>query len=157
VLKAAALLPLLATLATGPVQSQASSDSATAVAAIRAALADWVAAANRDDWKAAARVWAPDLEGWYPGQPDDTYAREMERLAHPKPARGRTRYAVNVVEVMVSGPMAVVRDIWHFTTIPRPGDSTVSIVRSYEVWRRQPDNHWKIARWISAPEPPQSR
>lgn len=156
-LKAAALLPLFMTLATGSLQSQASTDSATAVRAIRAALADWVAAANRDDWKAAARVWAPDLEGWYPGQPDDTYAREMERLAHPRPARATTRYAVNVVEVMVSGSMAVVRDIWRFTTSPGPGDSTVSIVRGFEVWRRQPDNQWKIARWISAPEPSPSR
>jgi ketosteroid isomerase-like protein len=157
VLKAAALLPLLVTLATGSVQSQGSTDSAEAVAAIRTALVDWVAAANREDWKTAARVWAPDLVGWYPGQPDDTYAREMERLAHPKPARTRTHYAVNVVEVMVSGPMAVVRDIWRFTTFPNPGDSAISIVRGYEVWKRQRDNQWKIARWISAPEPPQSR
>jgi ketosteroid isomerase-like protein len=71
---------------------------------------------------------------------------EMERLAHPRPARAPTRYAVNVVEVMVSGPMAVVRDIWRFTTSPRPGDSTVSIVRGFEVWQRQPDHQWKIAR-----------
>jgi ketosteroid isomerase-like protein len=157
VLKAAALVPLLVTLATASVQSQTPTDSATAASTIRAALADWVAAANRNDWKAAARVWAPDLVGWYPGQPDDTYTREMERLAHSKPARTRTHYAVDVIEVMVSGPMAVVRDIWRFTSFPSPGDSTVAIVRSYEVWRRQPDNQWKIARWISAPEPPQSR
>jgi ketosteroid isomerase-like protein len=128
-----------------------------AVTAIRAALADWVAAANRDDWKAAARVWAPDLVGWYPGQPDDTYAREMERLAHPNPARTRTHYSVDVVEVMVSGPMAVVRDIWRFTTFPSPRASTTAIVRSYEVWKRQADNQSKIARWISAPEPSQSQ
>jgi ketosteroid isomerase-like protein len=156
VLKAAILLPLVVTLATGPVQSQVSTDSAAAVSTIRTALADWVAAANRQDWKAASRIWAPDLVGWYPGQPDDTYAREMERLTHPKPAGARTRYAVNVVEVMVSGPMAVVRDIWRFTTFPRQGDSTSAVVRSYEVWRKQPDNQWKIARWISAPDPTQS-
>jgi ketosteroid isomerase-like protein len=153
VLKAAALLPLLITLARGSVQSQTSTDSATAVKSIRAALADWVDAANREDWKAAARIWAPDLVGWYPGQPDDTYAREMQRLAHPKPGRARTHYAVNVVEVMVSGPMAVVRDIWRFTTFPGSADSTVTIVRGYEVWTRQPDHQWKISRWISAPEP----
>jgi hypothetical protein len=28
----------------------------------------------------------------------------------------------------------------------------VAVVRSFEVWRRQPDRTWKIARWISAPE-----
>jgi ketosteroid isomerase-like protein len=156
-LRVAALVPLLAIMAARPVHSQGATDSVAAVRAIRAALAQWVAAANREDWKTAARVWAPDLVGWYPGQPDDTYAREMDRLAHPNPARGRTRFQVNVVEVMVSGPMAVVRDIWRFTTVPDSGDSTVSIVRSYEVWKRQPGSQWKISRWISAPEPPRPR
>jgi ketosteroid isomerase-like protein len=40
-----------------------------AVRAIHAALTDWVAAATRGDWKSASKVWAPDLVGWYPGQP----------------------------------------------------------------------------------------
>jgi ketosteroid isomerase-like protein len=154
VLKAAGFLVLLCAGRISPIQSQ-TSDSAAAVHAIRTALAAWVAAANREDWKAAASVWAPDLIGWYPGQPDDTYAREMDRLVHPGPRRAPTRYAVDVVEVMVSGRLAVVRDVWTFTTAPP--DSSVSVVRSYEVWRQQPDLQWKIARWISAPEPALSR
>jgi ketosteroid isomerase-like protein len=84
-------------------EPQTPADSVAAVRSIRAALAGWVDAANREDWKAAARVWAPDLIGWYPGQPDDTYAKEMESAAHPRPGRPRTHYEVNVVEVMVSG------------------------------------------------------
>jgi ketosteroid isomerase-like protein len=133
--------------------AQTPPDSAAVARTIRAALADWVDAANRQDWKTAARVWATDLVGWYPGQPDDTYAKELESAAHPRVGRPRTRYEVNVVEVMVSGDMAVVRDVWRFTTAPDTPDSTVSTVRSYEVWRRQNDGKWKIARWISAPEP----
>jgi Domain of unknown function (DUF4440) len=136
VLRAATtLLPLLVTLATGSVRSQAS-------------------AANREDWKAAARVWAPDLVGWYPGQPDDTYAREMERLAHPKPAGARTRYAVNVVEVMVSGPMARHLALHHVPRLRRfdPSASPAATKSG----RDSRINQWKIARWISAPEPPQS-
>jgi ketosteroid isomerase-like protein len=133
--------------------AQQVTDSAAAVQSIRAALDHWVTAANREDWKAAARVWAPDLVGWYPGQPDDTYAKEMDQAAHPKPGRTKTRYEVKVAEVMVSGPLAVVRDIWRFTTAPGMPDSSVAVVRSYEVWRRQADGQWKIARWISAPEP----
>jgi ketosteroid isomerase-like protein len=134
-------------------QAQERQDSAAAVRSIRAALAGWVEAANREDWKAAARVWAPDLVGWYPGQPDDTYAKEMKSAAHPRAGRPHTRYEVNIVEVMVSGRMAVVRDIWRFTTAEETSDSVVSVVRSYEVWKRQKDGQWKIARWISAPEP----
>ena len=144
------LLSVLAVTAT----AQQSPDSAQAVRSIRAALANWVQSANKEDWKAASRVWAPDLIGWYPGQADDTYAKEMASAAHPRPGRARTRYEVNVVEVMVSGGLAVVRDIWRFTTKPGTPDSSISMVRSYEVWKRQENGQWKIARWISAPEPP---
>jgi len=134
-------------------QAQAPTDSASAAGAIRAALSEWVAAANRQDWRAAAEIWAPDLIGWYPGQPDDTYAKELAQAAHPRPRPKPTHYEVTINEVLVSGALAVVRDTWRFTTESGSADSTVSVVRSFEVWRRQPDRSWKIARWISAPEP----
>jgi ketosteroid isomerase-like protein len=148
-------LILAAVLVAGlrPLEAQQSNDSSLAVRDIRAALARWVAAANRQDWRAAAEIWAPDLIGWYPGQPDDSYAKEMAQASHPRPGRKPTRYEVTVNEVMVSGPMAVVRDTWRFTTGSGSPDSSVAVVRSFEVWRRQPDRAWKIARWISAPEP----
>jgi ketosteroid isomerase-like protein len=133
--------------------AQAPNDSATAVHIIRAALGQWVEAANRQDWRAAAAIWAPDLIGWYPGQPDDTYAKELEQAAHPRPGCPPTRYEVTVNEVIVSGSLAVVRDTWRFTTGAGTPDSTVDVVRSFEVWRRQRGGHWKIARWISSPEP----
>jgi ketosteroid isomerase-like protein len=136
-----------------PLESQQTDDSSTAVRAIRVALAAWMAAANRQDWRAAAEIWAPDLIGWYPGQPDDTYAKEMALAIHPRPGRKPTRYEVTVNEVIVSGSWAVVRDTWRFTTGSGSADSSVAVVRSFEVWRRQPDRAWKIARWISAPEP----
>ena len=105
------------------------------------------------DWRAAAEIWAPDLIGGYPGESDDTYAQEMARAAHPRPGRKPSRYKVTIDEVLVSGAQAVVRDIWRFTTNSGSPDSSVDVVRSFEVWRRQPDRSWKIARWISAPEP----
>jgi steroid delta-isomerase len=151
VLKALLLLLLAPTMT----RAQAEPDSSAAARAIRSALADWVAAANREDWKAASVIWAPDLVGWYPGQPDDTYAGEMERAAHPRSGRPKMRYRVQVMEVIVSGRLAVVRDIWRFTSLAQRSDSSVSTVRSYEVWKQQPDDKWKIARWISAPEPAQ--
>jgi ketosteroid isomerase-like protein len=116
-----------------------------------------VDAANRQDWRAAVQVWAPDLVGWYPGQPDDTYAKEMKRAATFRPRTAPTRSEVEVVEVMVSGRMAVVRDVWRFTTGSGTRDSSVALVRGFEVWTLQPDSQWKIARWISAPEPESRR
>lgn len=118
---------------------------------IRKALANWVEAANRGDWKAALDVWAPDLIGWYPGAPDDTYAREAENAARVRPPR--TRFELDIREVIVSGRLAVVRDVWKLTSRSDAGEPTVETIRSFEVWRKQPDGAWKIARWISAPEP----
>jgi ketosteroid isomerase-like protein len=150
-----ALLLSIASLTLSPSgNAQTRADSAAAVRAIHAALTDWVAAANRGDWKSASKVWAPDLIGWYPGQPDDTYARELDRVANPKLGSPKTHYEVQVVEVMVSGKLAVVRDIWRFTTAAGKPDAATSVVRGFEVWTEQPDSSWKISRWISAPEPP---
>ena len=141
-------LPLLAASIARGAQT---SDEVKAEANIRQALAEWVEAANRGDWKAALKVWAPDLIGWYPGSPDDTYAREAENAA--RTGEPRTKYDLEIKEVLVAGSLAVVRDVWKFTTKATPGKPTVETVKSFEVWRRQPDGAWRICRWISAPEP----
>ena len=126
-------------------------EDAEAESQIRRVLDPWVEAANRHDWKAALDVWAPDLIGWYPGQPEITYQQEVANAARP-PSSRTTTYQVKVNEVIVSGSLAVLRDTWVFSTHASSGDS-VEKVRSFEVWRRQPDGAWRISRWISAPEP----
>jgi ketosteroid isomerase-like protein len=128
-------------------------------AQIRAALADWVKSFNAGDYARAATIWAPDLVGWYPGGADDTYAEEVERARRPRdPDAPRVEYALTIVEVMVSGDLAVVRDEWTETVAPRaPGAPTKrTTFRSYEVWRRQADASWRIARWIDAVPPAKS-
>ena len=144
--------PLLAaSLSAAP----ATTPESTAEKEIRAALSRWVDAANRQDWKAALDVWAPDLIGWYPGLSDITYEREVATSKRP-PTDRVTNYQVTVDEVIVSSGLAVVRDTWVFTTKHASGDSTEK-VRSFEVWRQQQDGSWKIIRWISAPEPPAAK
>jgi ketosteroid isomerase-like protein len=150
------ILFLSGALVTGvPSASEPAAEAASSPAGvekqIRAALARWVEAANRQDWKAALDVWAPDLIGWYPGQPDDTYAREAENAAHPKP--GSTTFQLTVNEVIVDLSMAVVRDTWVMTTKLDAGRTDVTTIRGFEVWRRQGDGAWRISRWISAVEP----
>ena len=54
---------------------------------------------------------------------------------------------------MVSGDLAVVRDIWTETVTPAKGAATRKAFRSIEVWRRQPDGNWRIARWIDMGAP----
>ena len=127
--------------------------SAVAEKDIRSALAGWVEAANRGDYKAALAVWAPDLVGWAPEGPDDTYARESAGATLPvKPPA--TTYALTIDEVIVDGSLAVVRDTWTQTTKQTGAADQVSTFRSFEVWRRQPDQSWKISRWIDGPMRP---
>ena len=128
-----------------------SGDDAAAETTIRKSLADWVEASNRGDWAAAARIWAPDLIGWYPGYPDDSFQRETEFAKTPHPVTQTSELTIH--EVIVSGPLAVVRDTWKFTDRSDKGPGKTTSVRSFEVWRKQPDGSWKIARWISSPEP----
>lgn len=120
-------------------------------ATIRGKLAEWEKAYNAGDRKRTFEIWAPDLIGWYPGIPDVTYAQEKASLDRPAPSGPRSTLHVGIVEVLVSGDLAVVRDIW--TETPPGGAASATTIPSFEVWRRQPDGDWKIARWISAPQP----
>lgn len=128
-------------------------DATAAEAAIRAALDGWVAAANRGDYAATMHVWAPDLIGWAPDGPDDSYARELQGAKEP-PQPVRTTYALKIEEVIVDGSLAVVRDVWTQTTGQDAGADKVGTFRSFEVWRKQPDGSWKISRWIDGPVRP---
>ena len=127
--------------------------AAAAETEIRRALDDWLDAYGRQDQAGMARVWAPDVVGWYPGQPAWTYA-DVEKALNRPPSNDPTRPSIrlSIEEIMVSGDQAVVRDIWRFTR-RFSSDSVLSLkVYGFEVWRQQPDGRWRIARWISAPE-----
>lgn len=129
---------------------EASASNTIAETQIRSALADWVSAANRGDYKGALKVWAPDLIGWAPDGVDDTYQREAAYAERPMQAP-KTTYKLIINEVIVEGSLAVVRDTWIETTQRDTGPATVSQFRSYEIWRCQPDKTWKISRWIDGP------
>jgi ketosteroid isomerase-like protein len=125
-------------------------------AAIRKRLQNWVHEFNTGDYEAAATVWAPDLVGWWgpPGTADDTFEREIGAAKRgAPPGTPKTTFELKIEEVMVSGEMAVVRDIWTETTAAKEGGQpTRKTFRSFEVSRRQPDATWKISRWIDGPE-----
>jgi len=137
---------LLLTALSAPVFA---ADNAASERAIRAALGHWVEAANKGDYAAALSVWAPDLVGWPPSGPDDTYAREAEGAKGP-PGPPAVTFALTINEVIVDGTLALVRDTWT-QTAHTPGGDSVSTFRSFEVWREQPDKSWKISRWLDGP------
>ena len=143
-------LALILLVGAGVARADAAADNAAAEKQIRAALAHWVEAANRGDYKAALDVWAPDLIGWAPDGSDDTYAREQKYAALPvKPPA--TTYALQIDEIIVDGSLAVVRDTWTQTTHGDGGADKRETFRSFEVWRRQTDASWKISRWLDGP------
>jgi ketosteroid isomerase-like protein len=128
--------------------TQAQKDEVT----IRRSLADWLTAFNSGDYAKAARVWAPDMQGWG-DEGEDSYQREMDSARKtPKLANPQYRYQLKIDEVMVSGDMAVVHDTW--TEIGPTGKART--FGSFEVWRRQADKSWKISRWIDGAATPDS-
>jgi ketosteroid isomerase-like protein len=144
-------LALLATA--GATRADSNAANAAAEQQIRAALAKWTAAANRGDYQSAFDVWAPDLIGWAPAGADDTYQSEAESAKLPiRPPK--TTYALTINEVIVDGSLAVVRDTWTETTRQESAPDKINTFRSFEVWRRQPDQSWKISRWIDGPLQP---
>ena len=150
------ILPGLALLAaTALAHADSAADNAAAEKAIRSSLQAWVESANRQDWKTALQVWAPDLIGWASTGRDDSYQLEADYAKAP-PQPPRTTYALTINEIIVDGSLAVVRDTWTETTKQDSGPDKVDTFRSYEVWRLQPDKRWKISRWIDGPATQQS-
>jgi ketosteroid isomerase-like protein len=134
--------------------SCAPNDSA-AVVAVRQRLADWVRQANSGDQAGTRDVWAPRLAGWFPQAAvfSDSAARSLG--ASSKDARAaRTVYDLVIDDIVASGSIVVVHDIWTETReFPQPGRSVYRVIRGSELWRCQPDGRWRIARYVSAPEP----
>jgi steroid delta-isomerase len=118
------------------------------------ALEAWVRNYNAQDYEGAAKVWAKDLLGWgSPGSEDDTFAREQEGAKQPKSAGGPpSTFALTINEILVSGDLALVRDTWVETLkASSGGPGQERTFRSFEIWRKQADKSWKIARWIDGP------
>jgi imidazolonepropionase-like amidohydrolase/ketosteroid isomerase-like protein len=132
-------------------------DSAAAVSAVRSRLADWVRQANEGDRDGMREVWAPGLVGWFPraGVFSDSAALVAAKVrTSPRPPNPRTTFEISIDDIVASGPLVVVHDIWKETkTFSGAANSAVRTIRGSELWRCQPDGRWRIARYVSAPEP----
>ena len=133
-------------------------DSADAAAAVRTRLAEWVRQANADDSEGMREVWAPGLVGWFPRAQlfSDSAAYAIAGLS-PSAAKAeqpRTRFQVAIADLVASGTAVVVHDVWTETrTFPQMQKSVSRAIRGSELWLCQPDGRWRIARYVSAPEP----
>jgi len=134
----------------------AKSDSAANVT-IRQRLLAWVEAANRGDFATTREIWAPGLVGWFPNAPmfGDSAAYAAAGLPYDRSLGGAAAtYELVIEEVTSSGPLAAVHDVWTETRRLRGAAVPVRrVIRSSELWRCHPDGQWRIARFVSAPEP----
>ena len=136
-------------------------DPAGDEAAIRARLADWAAAFNAGDAAGACDLFAPDLRYSLPDLAEgtrETLCANLARvLARPDPVLA---YAPpRIREVILAGDVAVVRLTWTLTTKAAGGRET-ALEEGLDVFRRQPDGRWSIARFLAftpefTPETPQ--
>ena len=126
-----------------------------AEAAIREALAKWTADFNAHDAARICDLFAPDLVYDYRGFPE----RDFEALCGllRRSLADRTKqftYALEIKEIIVSGDLAIVRLVWTLrTTLPGTSAAVDSKEPGLDVFRRQPDGSWKIARYIAYEAP----
>ena len=138
-------LILLACLAAGPAVADPADE-----AAIRQRLLDWTAAFNARDAQGACDLFAPDLSYAVPEIVDGTQATMCTNLARTLAREDlRLRYAEpDIHEILVSGELAVVRLTWTLTAEANDETET-STEEGIDVFRRQPDGRWSIARFIA--------
>lgn len=149
--------PLTATLACCGILLIAAGSPAlaqSAETAIRDALAKWTNDFNARDASHICDLFAPDLAYDYRGFPERDYETlcSLLRQSLGDPTKAFA-YALDIKEIVVSGDMAIVRLVWTLK-VTLPGAKEVETKEpGLDVFRRQPDGRWKIARYIAYDAP----
>lgn len=138
-------VPLGLWLATACSQPAAEGSSERDAAAIRSAHAALDDAARRGDYSGWAGLLTQDAVIMAPGRPAIQSEREMRALfdARPESLEG----GAEILEVEVRGDLAFVRGRYRLRGIG-PGGRIEDDGKMLEVWRRQPDGDWRLARDI---------
>jgi ketosteroid isomerase-like protein len=149
-LAAVAAVALLAG-AVAPLSAQSGGQAETT---IRAALAKWTSDFNARDSSHICDLFAPDLVYDYRGFPERDYATLCGLLHRSLADPTRTfSYALDIREIIVSGDMAVVRLVWTLKVTSAGAKTEESREPGLDVFRRQSDGSWKIARYIAYAAP----
>jgi ketosteroid isomerase-like protein len=132
----------------GPATAQSSNSAETA---IREALMKWTSHFNAGDRGEICSLFAPDLRYDYRGHPERGFEDVCGLLQRSLSDRTRTySYSLQIKEIIVSGDLAVVRLVWTLKVIPIGStNETISDEPGMDIFRKQPDGSWKIARYIA--------
>lgn len=128
----------------------AQSDSPTQTA-IRGALTQWMEAFNAGDAAKVCGLFAPDLIAQVRGQPERSYTDLCNLLKRSLSDPTKTyTYALVLKEILVAGDVAVVRLTWTLKVRQKDtGNETATDEFGIDIFRRQADGSWKIARFMS--------
>lgn len=142
------LLGVAGVLPTTLISARADSPLATT---IRAELVQWTQDFNAGEESKVCALFAHDLIANYQGQPERNYDSLCELLRKSLADHARSyHYALDVKEVIVSGDLAVVRLVWTLiVTDKETKKTTVEDEPGMDIFRRQADRSWKIARYMS--------
>jgi len=137
---------LTAVSAATPARADVDSDAA----AITIRLQRWTEAFNARDAAGVCDLFAPDLISTVPevldGSRDALCGRLSAVLAKPEL---QLHYdSPDIREIIVSGDIAIVRLFWTLTA-QKGVKSSVSTEAGMDIFKRQPDGKWSIARFIS--------
>ncbi|MGD1027119.1 YybH family protein [Candidatus Binatus soli] len=136
--------------------SHASAADSTSAAQnqIRAELEKWTRDFDSGNASGVCSLFAPDLISNFRGEPEDTYnslcANMQMALADPAKTY---HYDLEIKEILVSGDLAVVRLVWTLKVSPKNGSEEIKREPGMDIFRRQPDGSWKIARYMAYEAP----
>jgi steroid delta-isomerase len=123
---------------------------------IRTALDNWTKAFNSRDVGHVCDLFAGDLVAVYQGQPERNYDAICTLLSNSLRDREKSyHYSLDLKEILVSGDLGAVRLVWTLTVAREDGGVIETIDEpGIDVFRRQPDGVWKIARYLAFPIAP---
>jgi uncharacterized protein (TIGR02246 family) len=125
-------------------------DAAADEAAIRDRFAKWTAAFNAGDAAGVCDLFAPDLVYSLPEVTNGTQATLCGNLAKilARPDIKLHYDLPTIHEMIVSGDIAVVRLTWTLTAAAK-GEKDTTTEEGIDIFRRQSDGRWSIARFIA--------
>lgn len=108
----------------------------------------WVEAARREDAAALARLYTSDAVFMPPGRPELAGRAKIRSLFQTQFERFEADYEFEIREIVVSGDWAFRRGAYTVrATLPDGSERTVRD-KFLDVWRREADGRWRIARDI---------
>src|SRR5436190_18024398 len=140
----------IVTIALTAAAAAAHADSAADEAAIMQRLQRWTADFNAKDSAGVCDLFAPDLVYSMPEVVQGTRETMCANLAKMLARSDIQLHYGNpdVHEILVLGDVAVVRLTWTLTTQVNGANDTTT-EEGMDIFRRQPDGKWSIARFIA--------